>query len=1259
MRLRAVLLVGVSLVGLWAYAGFAPLPAPIDRAAAEQRMREATAEKYPDADTISVGRLTYKEYRPDGTYRQWGEDYVKALTEEGAKSLVKQASSYTEGRSETAFLVAEIIAADGTVRPVEIEKYLSIATDNRSLDENIYDDTQKVLTLTLPEVKVGDTVHVVIADNFNKVRIPDSFADVSLMEYSEPIPYLEYTVVAPKELPLRSIEVVREVPGTLTQMRETLEDGRTKWRWIAQNVPQIHEEERMPNIIGQVQGVQVSTFGSWEEISQWYWGLCVPHMEMTDAIRAKVKELVAKATDDMGKIREIFRFVSQDVRYMGVIAEDKAPGYEPHDIALTFDNRYGVCRDKGVLLVAMLREAGYDAYPVLISAGIKMVDKVPIPYFNHAVVAIDMGAKDYLMMDPTDENTRDLFPSYLGDCPFVVCRPDGDTLRMTPVTPAEDSLLTVKTDALIGPLGALDLQVRVDCAGINDNMYRTALMKQTPEQLRKFFEGIFRSILPGATLVELKTSPENAQDITQPVVLEFVVRVDSFVNADDKGDALITLPLVSSRFGLVRSYLRGLVQPERRFDWEITTPAMVRETLTVRGIEHLGTAKLLPEDTTLAVNGAKYALTTKMDGAKAWVITREVALTKKTYTPPEYQALRQFAERISRVEGMRALFAKATTSDADMEILNSATTYAIKDAKTASVRSAVDRKILTYAGTKAYAEQTIAFRPAYDKVTLNRVAVTRVDGEVQALDEARESHTFDIGYTSDAPRYPALKQKVLTLPAVQVGAITHVDTTVESRVRTPQYAYTFGGEDPIRKESLTVSFPMALGNQVCIRTNHMDALPMTYEIVVDKDIVSHTWTVTNPLRLAKEDAAVGLSFEMPTVAVYMKEATAERLYTELAAAFDAALDETDAVEEAVEAIEGSEDARLRAVQRFMAERFQQLGPAWQAFPEITVSPADETLQAGYGNRLDNLAVWAAALDELGIETELVLAENGSPAVNRLKAQYTLEVGDRQWTTPYLRLEDGRLIGDESKYDEPGACLLKAGAQLLTAEGIQTYTPPSGLARNDTDTIRRIIVHPNGDATVTLERHAYGLAAGSLRKIEAETLPEARKRMVAAMANSVLPGAEAHSKYFVDTAAYPVHSRFTVYVRNFAVRSGKMFTLKLPLGTGLYGLRGQHRTRPIGLMRDETLTMPIELWLPKGAQVVLKPEAFDYTLPGGGAVSLKATAGTTAGSGLPYFTYTEEVHYRPAVLEPYMQPALSELDRLMQLPTQSTVIYTLQ
>ncbi len=46
--------------------------------------------------------------------------------------------------------------------------------------------------------------------------------------------------------------------------------------------------------------------------------------------------------------------VETNVRYMGLTPEKDRPGFEPHNVCITFNKKYGVCRDKAALLVSLL-----------------------------------------------------------------------------------------------------------------------------------------------------------------------------------------------------------------------------------------------------------------------------------------------------------------------------------------------------------------------------------------------------------------------------------------------------------------------------------------------------------------------------------------------------------------------------------------------------------------------------------------------------------------------------------------------------------------------------------------------------------------------------------------------------------------------------------------------------------------------------------------------------------------------------------------
>ena len=162
-------------------------------------------------------------------------------------------------------------------------------------------------------------------------------------------------------------------------------------RWEVTDVPRMFDEPAMPPYEIVLQRLLVSTTPDWESVSKWYWNVCKPHLDATTPeMKKNVEELTAGAKTDMDKIKAVFYHVAQKIRYMGLTPEKDRPGFEPHDVKLTFNNKYGVCRDKAALLVRHAQGAGFKAYPVLVNVGTKRDQDVPEPAFNHAIVGVEL-----------------------------------------------------------------------------------------------------------------------------------------------------------------------------------------------------------------------------------------------------------------------------------------------------------------------------------------------------------------------------------------------------------------------------------------------------------------------------------------------------------------------------------------------------------------------------------------------------------------------------------------------------------------------------------------------------------------------------------------------------------------------------------------------------------------------------------------------------------------------------------------------------
>ncbi len=410
--------------------------APVDSKPVLAAAAQITLQNYPNCDAAIVEERSVRDYNAEGTGEQQDETFTKVLTEKGQRENREFSLGFMLPYWTVSVPTLEVIKPDGTVVPVDVPANSKESIDDSQMAENIYDPNDRVFTVSIPQLDVGDVVHAIARETIHRSIMPDEFDDENIFEGTSYIRHWSYEVHAPPSLPLVSIGLRDEIPGTVSATTQT--NGATvDYHWDVSNVPRMFDEPGMPPYDEVLQRLFVSTVPTWQDVSKWYWNLSLPHLEAyTPAMVQKIAELTNNQPTEMDKIKALFYYVSQNIRYVGETLETNRPGFEPHDVCITFDNKYGVCRDKAGLLVEMLRLGGFQAYPVLINIGAKRDPRVPQPDFNHAIVAVELTKGHYTLMDPTDEHTRELLPAEDGNHSYLVCKPQGETLLLSPVPPA-------------------------------------------------------------------------------------------------------------------------------------------------------------------------------------------------------------------------------------------------------------------------------------------------------------------------------------------------------------------------------------------------------------------------------------------------------------------------------------------------------------------------------------------------------------------------------------------------------------------------------------------------------------------------------------------------------------------------------------------------------------------------------------------------------------------------------------------------------
>jgi hypothetical protein len=164
--------------------------------------------------------------------------------------------------------------------------------------------------------------------------------------------------------------------------------------------------------------VQISEYKSWAEVAAWANEINPANTHLHGEAGAFVAKLKTRyKTDKNALFRAAVQFVQDEVRYMGV--ENGEYSHRAGNPEKIFNQRYGDCKDKALLLVSLLRSVGFEADIALVNTTEKerVVNYLPTPItFDHAVVCVVVYGKkvwvDATMQYQGGKGADIYFPDY-------------------------------------------------------------------------------------------------------------------------------------------------------------------------------------------------------------------------------------------------------------------------------------------------------------------------------------------------------------------------------------------------------------------------------------------------------------------------------------------------------------------------------------------------------------------------------------------------------------------------------------------------------------------------------------------------------------------------------------------------------------------------------------------------------------------------------------------------------------------------------
>ncbi len=282
-----------------------------------------------------------------------------------------------------------------------------------------YDDSQ-VMYARPPHIEPGDVVAFEVETREDGwTSLYQSF----IFQKQQPVRFARFSLTVPE-----GWEVIY---GTWNADEIEFEHTADTYAWTARGLDHQPEEPLAPSWYflsrrlsvschdpreeGSRKGFEVQ-FPDWTAVAKWVADVYREPSLAADETAAESERVVNPSMTFEEKVEAIAEFCQNDIRYVAIeIGKNR---WEPRPAKTTLFNRYGDCKDKSVLMIAMLAEAGIRAVPALCNSYYPVDPRVPSPFlFNHCIVAIPLdgggvsGAFEdavvggWLFFDPTDPTT--------------------------------------------------------------------------------------------------------------------------------------------------------------------------------------------------------------------------------------------------------------------------------------------------------------------------------------------------------------------------------------------------------------------------------------------------------------------------------------------------------------------------------------------------------------------------------------------------------------------------------------------------------------------------------------------------------------------------------------------------------------------------------------------------------------------------------------------------------------------------------------
>jgi transglutaminase-like putative cysteine protease len=461
------------------------------------------------------------------------------------ESLGHQRVTFVPGLEQVEILEAWTRLGDGTKVPVSKDRIVEEQVARSDVEVQFTDRKAKVVIF--PKVAAGVDVHLKIRKTRRSPIFPGVYS--RWIWWPTSVPHVDVAVEILYEAGVDITATVRDPGKNLKGGREPSRrgdpPGSTRHRYTYVNLDsEFHEADRIAST-DFAPSLQFGNLKSWSDVAKAYGSRAQP--VVTPAISTKAQEITMGARSLMQRVERVHHWLARNVRYVSVSLLNG--GFVPRSANSVLERGYGDCKDKTILLQALLAALGIDSSAVLVDTDDAYVlPPQPTPFtFDHVMVYVPALN---LYLDSTAEYARvGTLPLHLMGKPVLHVK-DG-RLSRTPVASPRSDFTETTVNLFMDEVGVINGDSTAIMRGYPEVESRYAVARGFEKGESSFVNRLL-SRAQEAGKGEIQAQPGN---LDQPWKVHASFELEPVVNRP--GPAAFRLPL-----GLAPGRISGMTTRE-------------------------------------------------------------------------------------------------------------------------------------------------------------------------------------------------------------------------------------------------------------------------------------------------------------------------------------------------------------------------------------------------------------------------------------------------------------------------------------------------------------------------------------------------------------------------------------------------------------------------------------------------------------------------------------------------------------------------